>query len=146
MNNEKKKNSGLKQSESGISTSFNMPSLKDLVNGMSEDESVTPDNSFSKKVVLPNEKLEKDVVEESTEILTGCEELLQNLNALEAGVKANVTIKITEKCHRMMSELKLIDDFRQYRYSDIVEALINGFIQSNKTELKKKLAKRKSPF
>ena len=74
--------------------------------------------------------------------MTGCEELRQTLIKLEHGVKANVTIKITEKCHRMMSELKLIDDFKEFRYSDIVEALLDGFIENNRTELKKKLSKR----
>ena len=146
MNNKKKKNSVLTQNESGILGTFNMLSLKDLVNGMSEDGSGTLNKSFSKKVDFPNEKLQNDVVEESLEILTGCEELHLNLNALEPRVKANVTIKITEKCHRNLSELKLIDDFRQFRYSDIVEALLNGFIQNNKTEIKKKLSNRKSPF
>ena len=142
MNDKKKRNPELKQEE----TNFSLPSLKDLVKNVSEESVVATETSLSKKVHEQCDKVENNVEEDSTVILTGCEELRQNLIKLEPGVKANVTIKITEKCHRMMSELKLIDDFKEFRYSDIVEALLDGFIENNRTELKKKLSKRKSVF
>ena len=146
MSESNKKKTAAKQVSGTDTVPFSMPSLKDIVNGVVEDKSHLQNDSLSKKDEAVNDKVEDTVKDEIHSMLTDCEDLLQNLKALETGVKANVTIKVTEKCHRMMSELKLIDEFSDFRYSDIVEALLNSFIQKNKTELKKKISKRKSIF
>ena len=146
MSDVKKNKSEVGQTASSNPKTFSMPSLKDIVSGISEVESAQCDESLSKKVDLINEKDEKVKDNNSEEFLTGCDEFLQNLKLLETGVKANVSLKVTDKCHRMLSELKLIDEFSDYSLSDLVEALVSSFIQKNKTELKKKLSKRKSVF
>ena len=146
MSDVKKNKSEVGQTASSNLKNFSMPSLKDIVSGISEVESAQCDESLSKKVDLINEKDEKVKDNNSEEFLTGCDEFLQNLKLLETGVKANVSLKVTDRCHRMLSELKLIDEFSDYRLSDLVEALVSSFIQKNKTELKKKLSKRKSVF
>ena len=146
MSGVKKNKSEVGQTASSNPKTFSMPSLKDIVSGISEVESAQCDESLSKKVDLINEKDEKGKDNNSEEFLTGCDEFLQNLKLLETGVKANVSLKVTDRCHRMLSELKLIDEFSDYRLSDLVEALVSSFIQKNKTELKKKLSKRKSVF
>ena len=59
MSDVKKNKSEVGQTASSNLKNFSMPSLKDIVSGISEVESAQCDESLSKKVDLINEKAEK---------------------------------------------------------------------------------------
>ena len=149
MNGDKKKNSEKKSVNSTNTMSKSLLSLKDIALGIEKTELNQQENSLSKSQEDKNDKL--ILGEEKAELKSASEinfllEKLEEMGGRDTPAGSTVTVRISKKSHKILSELKLDDDFGKYRYGDILEALLHAFIEKNKTELKKKLSKRQSSF
>jgi len=149
MSTEKKKKSGSKTANTTNTISKPLLSLKDIALEIAETELKPEVESLSKNRNVDDEKLalenENNSVKEISDIDLLLKELDKDGNS-NSPMSSFVTVRISKKCHKILAELKLDDDFGKYRYGDILESLLYLFIQNNRTELKKRLARRKSSF
>ena len=150
MNESKKKNSSSKPLASTNTMSKSLMSLKDLANEIADNDLKSSEQGLLKNGDINNEKPSKqEYVETGTGNVSEIEMLIQQikpLNSIKPPIGSTVSIRISKKCHRILSELKIDEDFCGCRYGDILEALLYSFIQRNRDELKKRAAKRNSSF
>jgi len=147
MSDEKKRNFSSKSAKSTNTMSKSLLSLKDIALGIADSETQLKKESLSKSGENINDKPildEKDnIVKDSSEIRVLLDKVAELANE-EKSASSTVTVRISKKSHRILAELKLDDDFANYRYGDILEGLLYTFIQRNRTEIKKKLSQRKN--
>lgn len=150
MSESKKKNSSSKPLASTNTMSKSLMSLKDLANEIADNDLKSSEQGLLKNGDINNEKPSKpEYVETGTGNVSEIEMLIQQikpLNSIKPPIGSTVSIRISKKCHRILSELKIDEDFCGCRYGDILEALLYSFIQRNRDELKKRAAKRNSSF
>lgn len=150
MSEFKKKNSSSKPLASTNTMSKSLMSLKDLANEIADNDLKSSEQGLLKNGDINNEKPSKpEHVETGTGNVSEIEMLIQQikpLNSIKPPIGSTVSIRISKKCHRILSELKIDEDFCGCRYGDILEALLYSFIQRNRDELKKRAAKRNSSF
>ena len=150
MSEPKKKNSSPKPLASTNTMSKSLMSLKDLANEIADNDLKSSEQGLLKNGDTDNDKPSTPVqVKVGTGEVSEIEMLIQQikpLNSIVPPVGSTVSIRISKKCHRILSELKLDEDFCGCRYGDILEALLYSFIQRNRDELKKRIAKRNSSF
>lgn len=150
MSESKKKNSSSKPLASTNTMSKSLMSLKDLANEIADNDLKSSEQGLLKNGDINNEKPSKpEHVETGTGNVSEIEMLIQQikpLNSIKPPIGSTVSIRISKKCHRILSELKIDEDFCGCRYGDILEALLYSFIQRNRDELKKRAAKRNSSF
>lgn len=150
MSEPKKKNSSPKPLASINTMSKSLMSLKDLANEIADNDLKSSEQGLLKNGDTNNDKPSVPVhVEVGSGDVSEIENLIQQikpLNSIVPPVGSTVSIRISKKCHRILSELKLDEDFCGCRYGDILEALLYSFIQRNRDELKKRAAKRSSSF
>lgn len=140
---------GKKPKASTNTMTKSLMSLRNLVNDVVGEELQTQDSDLSKNGETDNEKLEEHVnlpINEDDSEIKALLKMLEPLNKQAITPGSTVTVRISKKMHRILSELKLDDDFENCRYGDILEALFLLFIERNKKELKKRISKRKSSF
>lgn len=150
MSESKKKNSGPKPLASTNTMSKSLMSLKDLANEIADNDLKSNEQGLLKNGDANNDKLSKPLqVDTGKGSISEIEMLIQQikpLNSIKPPIGSTVSIRISKKCHRILSELKLDDDLCGCRYGDILEALLYSFIQRNRDELKRRAKERNSSF
>lgn len=150
MDEPKTKNSSQKPLASTNTLSKSLISLKDLANEIADNDLKSGEKSLSKNVDTNYDKLENPRQDsKNLSNISELEMLIQNirsLNGVKPPVGSTVSVRISKKCHRILSELKLDDDFCDSRYGDILEALLYTFVQRNRDELKQRANKRNNSF
>lgn len=146
---QKKRNSSSKSANVVNTMSSPLLSLKDIALGITDSDNNKQEESLSKSQDDIDDKSHSDMGSDSLKVADDIKGLLAKLAEIshdDLPTNRFVTIRINKKCHKILSELKLDDDFGEYRYGDILEALLYIFIEKNRAELKRKLSKRKSSF
>ena len=150
MDEPKTKNSSQKPLAYTNTLSKSLISLKDLANEIADNDLKSGEKSLSKNVDTNYDKLESPRQDsKNLSNISELEMLIQNirsLNGVKPPVGSTVSVRISKKCHRILSELKLDDDFCDSRYGDILEALLYTFVQRNRDELKQRANKRNNSF